>query len=126
MLYIKKDIINQLIEWTLDERPNEAAGYLFKENTLFKKIVTGNHSIGHFIDENPEQLLKWIKEFGKPNIFHSHPCKAVPSSTDLIYMQTTIPFWGCIWLIMSNTLVLRAWDLTDNGFGVKEIKVVII
>lgn len=129
MLSVKKDIFNQLVKWTLSERPNEAAGYLFKKNEIFKKIVTGNHSIAHFFDENPEQLLKWINEYGKPSgIFHSHPCAAIPSGTDMIYMRTSIPFWGCIWLIMSDRMVLRAWTISGSEkFGhFTELKVEII
>jgi len=70
--------------------------------------------MAHFRDENLEQLLEWIEEYGKPSaIFHSHPCAAIPSGTDMMYMKTSIPFWGCVWLIMSDKMVLRAW--TING-----------
>ncbi|KKK65239.1 hypothetical protein LCGC14_2976170 [marine sediment metagenome] len=112
MLYLKRNIINQMIQWTLSERPNEAAGYLFKQNALFVKIITANHSAGHFYDENPEALLKLINKHGKVSgIFHSHPGRAIPSAMDYTYMKTTIPLFNCVWFIMSNDLKLRAWTL---------------
>lgn len=115
MIRIPRSIINLLIEWTVLESPNEAAGYLFCQNTVFQRIITGNHSGGHFVEENPEQLLRWIEKFGKPSaIFHSHPCEAVPSYTDLKYMSTTIPIFECVWLIMSNKMVLRSWSINSK------------
>lgn len=111
MLSLKKNIFNQLIEWTLAEKPNEAAGYLFKQNALFKKIITGNHSQTHFYDDNLEKLAGWIKKYGKPTaIFHSHPGEAIPSAVDFKYMKITIPLFNCVWLIMSKDMVLRAWE----------------
>ncbi len=119
-----------MIEWTLAEKPNEAAGYLFRENALFKKIITGDHSQVHFSEENPEQLLKWINEYGKPTtIFHSHPCRAIPSTRDFIYMKTTIPIFHCTWAIMSNDLKLRVWTIKNHDFHgllMKELEVNII
>lgn len=127
MLYLKKDIMNELVEWTLSEKPNEAAGYLFKENSIFEKIITGDHSVGHFFDDNLERLAGFIEEYGKPTaIFHSHPCAAVPSGMDRRYMETTIPFFGCIWLIMSNDLKLRAWTLREITLITNEVEVKII
>jgi len=123
-VYLTTDIINQLIEWTKWEYPNEAAGYLFKDNTIFKKIVTGNHSGAHFFDDNLPQLLEWIDEFGSPSaIFHSHPGAAMPSGTDYHYMQTTIPFFGCVWFIMSANYKLRAWSLSNRRFIELEITI---
>ena len=117
MIRIQRSIINQLVEWTKEESPNEAAGYLFCQNTIFKKIITGNHSGAHFVAENPEQLLRWIEKYGSPTaIFHSHPCAAIPSGTDLEYMSTTIPIFDCVWFIMSNTMRLRAWTIFGNYF----------
>jgi len=127
MIYITRTILNQLIDWVKEEYPNEAAGYLFKDNTILKKIITRNHSAGYFYDNNPEQLLKWINEYGKPSgVFHSHPCAAIPSSMDYKYMTTTIPFWGCVWFIMSNRMRLRTWSLTELTLHIIELKVEII
>ena len=116
-----------MVEWTIEEKPNEAAGYLFDNNTVFKKIITGNHSGGHFVANDPEKLLKWIEKYGKPTaIFHSHPCEATPSCIDLEYMKTTIPFFGCVWLIMSNKMKLRAWTLREITLILNEIRVEIV
>ena len=114
MIRIPRDIINQLVEWTKEEKPNEASGYLFKDNTIFCKIITDDKSRVHFTDNEPENLLAFIEEYGKPSaIFHSHPFGAIPSSRDFEYMKTTIPFWECVWLIMSNKMELRAWTLRN-------------
>ncbi len=127
MLYLKKNIIDQMIQWKIDEMPNEAAGYLFKQNTLFKKIITVNHSAGHFYDENPEELLRLIDKYGKPTaIFHSHPLRAIPSAMDYIYMKTTIPLFNCVWFIMSIDLKLRAWTIREITLILNEIEVEII
>ena len=87
-------------------------------------MVTGNHSVAHFSDGNPELLLKWIGKYGMPNIFHSHPCAAVPSYEDLKYMINTQVF-DSIWFIMSNKMVLRAWKL-DSNYKPIELEVNII
>jgi len=127
VFYLKKSILNELVEWTLSEKPNEAAGYLFKENTIFEKIITENHSVGHFHDDNLEKLAGLIEEYSKPTaIFHSHPCAAIPSSMDYKYMRNTIPFFGCIWLIMSDDLKLRAWTLKEITLMLNELEVTII
>jgi len=123
---IQKNIFEQLVEWTKAEKPNEAAGYLFNHNSLFKKIITDNKSVVHFFDDNIEKLLRMVEKYGYPTaIFHSHPCSAVPSGTDYNYMITTIPFFKCVWLIMSSKMELRAWSL-DRFDRVKEIEVEII
>jgi len=124
VLYLKKDIIDKLTEWTLVEKPNEAAGYLFKDNSIFRRIITSDKSITHFYDENPEQLLKWIEKYGSPNIFHSHPCAGIPSGTDILYMKNTLIF-NSIWFIMGNKMDLRAWKL-DSNYRPIELEVNII
>lgn len=113
MIRIPINIVNQLVKWTEEERPNEAAGYLFKDNTIFCRIITKDKSVVHFADINPENLLGFIEKYGKPSaIFHSHPCEAVPSQTDLKYMITTIPVFKCVWFIMSSAFELRAWTIS--------------
>lgn len=127
MVRIKKEIFNQLIDWTKAEKPYEAAGYLFADNSLFIKIITTDKSPGHFFDHDTEKLLGHITKYGKPTaIFHSHPCPAIPSIIDRHYMQTTIPFFGCIWLIMSSSMRLRAWSLTEITLHIVELEVEII
>ena len=127
MIRIPRDIINQLVEWTKEEKPNEASGYLFKDNTTFCRIITSNKSAVHFIDNNPEKLLEFIEKYGIPSaIFHSHPFSATPSLTDFEYMKSTIPFWECVWLIMSSNMKLKAWTLTEITLHIIELEVEII
>ena len=123
-MYLTTDILKQLTEWTKEEYPNEAAGYLFEDNTIFEKIITENHSGAHFFDNNLTRLLKWIEKWGSPSaIFHSHPGKATPSGVDYHYMQTSIPFFGCVWFIMSVDYKLRAWSLSNRRFIELEISI---
>lgn len=139
MIHITRRIYDQLVEWTIEEKPNEASGYLFKDNTMFCRIITQDKSRTHFMDDKLENLLGFIEENGKPSaIFHSHPGEAIPSLEDFKYMTTSIPFFDCIWLIMSNRMRLRAWTLKDNptqgildwvtfnGKNVSEIEVIIV
>ncbi len=127
MIHISKNIYNQLVEWTIDEKPNEASGYLFKDNTIFCRIITTDKSITHFMDTHLENLLGFIEEYGKPSaIFHSHPCEAIPSGVDLEYMKNTIPYLECVWLIMSNRMRVRAWTLREITLILNEIEVKII
>ncbi len=112
---------NQLVEWTMEEKPNEASGYLFKDNTMFARIITTDKSATHFMDNNPENLLELIGKYGTPSaIFHSHPGDARPSGVDFEFMVNTIPLFNCVWLIMSNRMRLRAWTVvgtdTDSIF----------
>lgn len=123
MIRISKAIFNELISWKLEESPNEAAGYLFKDNTVFCRIITNDKSRTHFMDDEPANLLGFIQEYGKPSaIFHTHPGKAIPSYEDLKYMSTTIPIFDCVWLIMSDHYDLKAWTIsfgTDEFTGKK-------
>lgn len=127
MIHITKNVYNQLVEWTKDEKPNESSGYLFKNNSIFCKIITSNKSEVHFMDNNPENLLGFIEKYGKPSaIFHSHPTVAVPSEMDVRFMETSIPSFECIWLIMSNEMRLRAWSLAEITLRLIELEVEII
>lgn len=113
MIRISKEIFNELVSWKLEESPNEASGYLFKDNTIFCRIITKNKSKTHFMDDQPANLLGFIQEYGKPSaIFHTHPGRAIPSHEDLKYMSTTIPIFDCVWLIMSDKYDLKAWTIS--------------
>ena len=117
MVLIKKEILEELIRISKAGKPNEVAAYLFNNNTIIKKVETNDESPVHFSETNTEIVLEWITKYGKPTaIFHSHPMGAQPSYTDLKYMCTTIPFYGCIWLIMSGEYELRAWKIGGSAF----------
>lgn len=130
MVSIKKEILKELIRISKDNKPNEVAAYLFKDNTVVKRIITEDESPAHFSETNTEIVLEWINDYGKPTaIFHSHPGGAQPSMTDVTYMSITIPFYGCPWLIMSGNYKLRAWDIwvrDCDSCTIKELEVEII
>ena len=114
-----------MVSITIKARPNEACAYLFHNNKMIEVAEPDSKSPGHFEGIDPQWVYDLIQKNGMPTaLFHSHPCQAVPSYTDLVYMSTTIPFWGCVWLIMSDKLKLRAWTISHGSdeFSGKELR----
>jgi proteasome lid subunit RPN8/RPN11 len=128
--------VRKLVSITEEAKPNEAAAFLFKDNTIVIRADPENKSPTHFGGIDTQRVYDLIQKYGIPSaLFHSHPCDAVPSYTDLMYMSSTIPMWKCAWLIMSDTMNLRAWTIGGNREATpqrgetiypKEIKVEII
>lgn len=129
MVKVSKKVLSELIKLTHKEAPNEASAFLFKDNTMIVKAEPNSKSVGSFDDIDPVWVSDLIDKYGTPSaLFHSHPCGAEPSYKDLLYMGTTIGFWGCPWLIMSNKMNLRAWTLNkkqNKTFRVIELEVVV-
>lgn len=108
----------RMVKITREARPNEACAYLFHDNKMIEPAKPSSKSVAHFEGIDQEWVYDLIQKNGTPTgLFHSHPCDAVPSHTDMQYMSTTIPFWGCVWFIMSDKLKLRAWSI---AFGSDE------
>lgn len=106
---------DKLVEISKSAKPNEACAYLFKNNTIVIQANPDSNSSVHFEGIDSQWVYDLIQEHGTPSsLFHSHPCVAIPSYTDLMYMKTTIPFWDCVWFIMSNRYLLRAWTISGN------------
>ena len=121
---LKKAIYDKLVEITRRQKPNEACAFLFHNNKMIEVAEPDNKSPAHFEGIDSQWVYDLIQKNGNPTaLFHSHPCAAVPSNTDLQYMITTIPFWGCVWLIMSDKLKLRAWtiDFGSDEFTGKQL-----
>lgn len=115
MLNISNQVYTELVEITKRAYPNEACALLFKDNTIVIECDPMEKSVAHFAKVDPEWIGEEIDKYGIPSsLFHSHPCAAVPSCTDVIYMRTTILLWNCDWLIMSNKMKLRAWTLNKD------------
>lgn len=113
-MQISRQVFNKLVEITKKHKPNEASAMLFDSNTIVEEMINDEQTGAHFVS-NDEAQLELIEKHGIPSaLFHSHPCSAVPSAMDILYMKTTCPGYNCIWLIMSNTMNLRAWTL-HNG-----------
>lgn len=94
---------------------------MFKNNTIVEEAFPFSQSWGEFDDIDAKWVYDKINELGQPSaLFHSHPCVAVPSSKDLMFMKTTIPFWKCVWLIMSNNMKLRAWTIGGNRYTIPQ------
>jgi len=78
-------------------------------------------SPGHFGPIKEEVIATLIDKHGIPSsIFHSHPCDAFISSTDIIYMYPTVVLWKCIWLVMSDRYELKAFTLTGSKHGIEK------
>ena len=123
---ISRKVFDELKEITLKNKPYEAAAILFKDNTKIVEMFPMSRSSAHFSSIDPVEISRLIDENGIPSsLFHSHPCSATPSWTDLKFMSPTIAIWGSPWLIMSNTMNLRCWTLTKPNVA-KEIGVKII
>jgi len=111
-IVISREIYNQMVEAAKKSYPNEAHGYLFNNNSVFEKGIASEKSGGHFIGSLEQTLDLALKYNNKPpsSLFHSHPCSAIPSMTDLREMDVVYRFWGEIpSLILSDTYRLRAW-----------------
>ena len=107
---VPKEIYDQMIACARAFAPNEAHGYLFKENTIFKCGKADRASPAGFVT-NPQHMFNLIRQYGKPSgFFHSHPCGAEPSLTDLQHMQSTMLVYGKVpWYILSIENELKAW-----------------
>lgn len=112
------DIQSDLIEFTLDNYPNECCGFLFEDNTKFVPLEPEIQTVGSFYLQDSMKLLKIIKENGWPSaFFHSHPCAAYPSSVDVQYMNYMLT-WAKVykkpeipWLILGNDFRYMSWVL---------------
>ncbi|MDP8888550.1 MAG: M67 family metallopeptidase [Thermoproteota archaeon] len=118
--------IRQLVGIAKDALPNESCAFLLGHNDKVVKILTMRNS-----DESPVTFsikaaellnvynLAESKAMQVIGIFHSHPAKPWPSSTDKKYMQIN----PVIWVIYSTTeSQLKAFVYDDDGF-VKEIDI---
>lgn len=130
-MQIENSVVEYLKQITKMHKPNECCCLLFKNNTAVVDVTDYAESLspGHFGEIDPEIVNYLIETYGIPSaIFHSHPCEAFVSPTDLKYMIPTISFWDCIWLIMSDKFEIKAFTLEKfkNTIGSIELEVEII
>lgn len=121
---IEKTIYDKLVTITRKASPNEACAYLFSNDSVVVEATPHRRSVVSFDDIDEDWVLSLIEKYGTPSsLFHSHPGVAMPSYKDFNHMIPTIAIWRTPWLIMSNTLKLRAWTLEKlNGdYKVKEL-----
>lgn len=121
--------IRQLARIAKDALPNESCAFLLGANDKVVKILPMRN-----MDESPvtfsiepAELLhaynlaenKGMEVIG---IFHSHPARPWPSSTDMKFMEIN----PVIWLIYSTTeSQLKAFVYNDDDDIVKEIDIII-
>jgi len=101
-----------MVEAAKKSYPDEAHGYLFNNNLVFEEGIASEKSSGHFVGSMDQMFDLASKYNNKPpsSLFHSHPCAAVPSYTDLNEMRMFYKFWGKIpCFILSGNYKLRAW-----------------
>jgi [CysO sulfur-carrier protein]-S-L-cysteine hydrolase len=121
--------LTKLVEVAKDALPNESCAFLLGHNDRVAKILPMRN-----IDESPVTFsieptdlidvynLAECKGMDVIGIFHSHPAKAWPSSTDMKFMEIN----PVIWVIYSTTEnQLKAFAYDDDYF-IKEIDIRII
>lgn len=120
-ILIAKKVYDELVKIAKEEKPNEACAYLFKDNTIVVKGEPDIKTPGYFEVIDNTILIKSLEDYGIPSaLFHSHPCEATPSYTDVRFMIGTTLAWGCPWLIMSDKYRLRCWNLKDFKYPEEE------
>jgi len=123
--------VQELIKLAKDALPNECCAFLLGEPTCIGKVALilplrniDESPVSFSID--PAELLNAYKLADSKGmevtaIFHSHPAKASPSSTDIKYMQIN----PVIWLIYSTTEnEIKAFLHEDDA--IREIAIMII
>jgi [CysO sulfur-carrier protein]-S-L-cysteine hydrolase len=118
--------IRQLVGIAKDALPNESCAFLLGHNDKVVKILPMRN-----IDESPVTFsiepaellhaynLAESKGMEVIAIFHSHPAKAWPSSTDIKFMEIN----PVVWVIYSTTeSQLKAFVYHDDEF-IKEIDI---
>ncbi|HEX6252761.1 MAG TPA: M67 family metallopeptidase [Nitrososphaera sp.] len=121
--------IRQLTEIAKEALPNESCAFLLGHNDKVVKILpmrNSDESPVTFSIEPTELLhaynLAESKGMQVIAIFHSHPAKPWPSSTDIKFMEIN----PVVWVIYSTTESrLKAFVYDDDDF-VKEIDIRII
>src|SRR5215207_11622624 len=120
--------IRQLIGIAKDALPNESCAFLLGHNDKVVKILpmrNSDESPVTFSIEPAELLhaynLAESKGMQVIAIFHSHPAKPWPSSTDIKFMEIN----PVVWVIYSTTeSQLKAFVYDDDEF-IKEIDITI-
>ena len=120
--------IRQLVGIAKDALPNESCAFLLGHNDKVAKILPMRN-----IDESPVTFsieptellhaynLAESKGMQVIAIFHSHPAKPWPSSTDIKFMEIN----PVVWVIYSTTeSQLKAFVYDDDEF-IKEIDITI-
>ena len=121
--------IRQLVGIAKNALPNESCAFLLGHNVKVVKILpmrNSDESPVTFSIEPAELLhaynLAESKGMQVIAIFHSHPAKPCPSSTDIKYMEIN----PVVWVIYSTTeSQMKAFVYDDDDF-VKEIDIRII
>ena len=123
ILQLKRQHVDLLKRETEKVHPIEACALLFgtcsQNNITLQQIVVAPNRLQSAVkfEIDPTTVVEALTKAEKAGLdfiglFHSHPAPAVPSSTDLKFME----LWGDIlWLIMSSTEAkLAAYQLKKD------------
>jgi [CysO sulfur-carrier protein]-S-L-cysteine hydrolase len=123
--------VQELIKFAKDALPNECCALLLTEHNNNGKVAMILPMRN--IDESPVSFsigpaelldaynLAESKGMEVAGIFHSHPAKASPSSTDIKYMQIN----PVIWLIYSTTQnEIKAFEYENEAISEIAIKII--
>jgi proteasome lid subunit RPN8/RPN11 len=125
--------VQELTTIAIDALPNEGCAFLLGDNDSAEKVAA-IHPMQN-IDQSPvsfsmdpAQVLDIYNHADNKGmqvtaIFHSHPAKPSPSSTDIRFMQIN----PVVWLIYSTTeYQLKAFVYDDDAEMVKEIAILFV
>lgn len=128
-IYLTAAQIRQLATIAKEALPNESCAFLLGDNCKVVKILPMRN-----IDESPvtfsiepAELLHAYNLAESEGmqviaIFHSHPSKPSPSSTDIKFMEIN----PVIWLIYSTTESQLKAFVYDDNYIVEEIAIAIV
>jgi proteasome lid subunit RPN8/RPN11 len=125
-MFLSAAHIRQLVGIANDALPNESCAFLLGHNYKVAEILPMRN-----IDESPIKFtiepaellqaynLAESKGMEVIAIFHSHPAKAWPSSTDIKFMEIN----PVVWVIYSTTESQLKGFVYDNDELIKEIDI---
>ncbi|MDU0204123.1 M67 family metallopeptidase [Paenibacillus sp. MAH-36] len=102
-VYFKKELFNQLLQFSQQKMPEEACGLILGKSTSPKEELLASSFVPmrncstkpriHF-ELDPAEMIPYLTNSQNPviGLFHSHPtASAVPSAADLQTLWHTIP-----------------------------------
>ncbi|MCM8798606.1 MAG: M67 family metallopeptidase [Candidatus Omnitrophica bacterium] len=132
MIYIKKDLIAQMIEHSKKEFPNEACGILAGKEGKVEKIypMTNTDRSAQTFFMDPREQLKVMKEIRSLGlemigIYHSHPVSlAYPSTRDVELAYYSHVSYIIVSLKDKDNPKIRSFRIEEGKISEEEIKIV--
>ncbi|MCM8796995.1 MAG: M67 family metallopeptidase [Candidatus Omnitrophica bacterium] len=132
MIYISKDLVEQIVEHSKREFPNEACGILSGSQGMVKKVYemtnTDKSPQTFFMDAREQiKVLKGIRSTGQEmlGIYHSHTAsEAYPSGRDVELAHYSDASYVIVSLKNKDNLKIRSFKIKEGKITEEEIKIV--